>query len=130
MAALSSRRTSWRLPPIRSDRVSRADAAGSLAEVERKLFMTCYRLCVMACVCAAVTAGLASAQEEGGTGPQAPGGGAVTSYQMKPVALIQSGVANAMEATPLEFDGVLFVDTASNLVHAYDAVTGEQLWSY
>jgi len=50
--------------------------------------------------------------------------------QLKPVALIQTGMANAMEATPLEIDGVLFVETASNLVQAYDAVTGEQLWSY
>src|SRR3569833_1726249 len=179
MAALSSRRTSWRLPPIRSDRVSRADAAGSLAEAERKLFMTCYRPCVMACVWAAVMAGLAFAQEEGGTGPLGPGG-AVTSYQMKPVtgdventdqqrlnadaaqdnwrlhghtkdkqrntpqtqidasnvkklkpvALIQPGMANAMEATPLEIDGELFVETASNLVQAYDAMPGEQLRSY
>jgi len=50
--------------------------------------------------------------------------------KLLPVALIQTGMANAMEATPLEIDGVLFVETASNLVQAYDAVTGEQLWSY
>ena len=30
--------------------------------------------------------------------------------QLKPVAMIQTGVANAMEATPLEIDGVLFVE--------------------
>ena len=52
------------------------------------------------------------------------------SKQLKPVALIQTGVANAMEATPLEIDGVLFVETAGNVVQAYDAVTGEELWSY
>ena len=50
--------------------------------------------------------------------------------QLKPVALIQTGVANAMESTPIEIDGVLFVETASNVVQAYDAVTGEELWSY
>src|SRR6478752_2376901 len=50
--------------------------------------------------------------------------------QLKPVALIQTGVANSMEATPIEIDGVLFVETAGNVVQAYDAVTGEQLWSY
>src|SRR3954470_16857268 len=42
--------------------------------------------------------------------------------QLKPVALIQTGVANSMEATPLQINGVLFVETASNQVHAYDAV--------
>ncbi len=50
--------------------------------------------------------------------------------QLRPVALIQTGVANAMEATPIEIDGILFVETASNVVQAYDAVTGEELWSY
>ena len=47
--------------------------------------MTYYRLPVLACVCALVAASLAWGQEEGGTGPQAPGGANVTSYQMKPV---------------------------------------------
>jgi alcohol dehydrogenase (cytochrome c) len=50
--------------------------------------------------------------------------------QLQPVAMIQTGVANAMEATPLEIDGVLFVESAGDVVHAYDAVTGEELWSY
>ncbi len=50
--------------------------------------------------------------------------------QLKPVAMIQTGVANAMEATPLEIDGVLFVESAGDVVQAYDAVTGEELWSY
>jgi alcohol dehydrogenase (cytochrome c) len=50
--------------------------------------------------------------------------------QLKPVALIQTGVSNAMESTPLEIDGTLFVEAAGNVVQAYDAVTGEELWSY
>ncbi|HWY63742.1 MAG TPA: PQQ-binding-like beta-propeller repeat protein, partial [Rhizomicrobium sp.] len=50
--------------------------------------------------------------------------------QLTPVAMIQTGVANAMEATPLEIDGVLFVESAGDVVQAYDAVTGEELWSY
>jgi PQQ-dependent dehydrogenase (methanol/ethanol family) len=50
--------------------------------------------------------------------------------QLQPVAMIQTGVANAMEATPLEIDGVLFVESAGDVVQAYDAVTGEELWSY
>ena len=44
--------------------------------------------------------------------------------QLRPVAMIQTGVANAMEATPLEIDGVLFVESAGDVVQAYDAVTG------
>src|ERR1700712_4444077 len=47
--------------------------------------------------------------------------------QLKPVALIQTGVANSMESTQIEIDGVLFVETAGNVVQAYDAVTGEEL---
>jgi alcohol dehydrogenase (cytochrome c) len=50
--------------------------------------------------------------------------------QLRPVALIQTGVANAMEATPIEIDGVLYVEAAGNVVQAYDAVTGEELWVY
>ena len=50
--------------------------------------------------------------------------------QLKPVAMIQTGVANAMEATPLEIDDVLFVESAGDVVQAFDAVTGEELWSY
>src|SRR2546425_12868139 len=50
--------------------------------------------------------------------------------QLKPVALIQTGVANSMEATPIEIEGILFVEAAGNVVQAYDAVSGEELWSY
>jgi alcohol dehydrogenase (cytochrome c) len=50
--------------------------------------------------------------------------------QLKPVALIQTGIANAMEATPIEINGVLYVETAGDVVQAYDAVTGEELWAY
>ena len=50
--------------------------------------------------------------------------------QLKPVALIQTGVANSMEATPIQINGVLYVETAGNVVQAYDAVTGEELWSF
>src|SRR5205085_3942223 len=50
--------------------------------------------------------------------------------QLKPVALIQTGVANSMEATPIQINGVLYVETAGNVVQAYDAVTGDELWSF
>ena len=46
------------------------------------------------------------------------------------MALIQTGVANSMEATPIQINGVLYVETAGNVVQAYDAVTGEELWSF
>ena len=36
--------------------------------------------------------------------------------QLKPVALIQTGVSNAMESTPIEINGVLFVRSAGNVV--------------
>ncbi|HEX6992523.1 MAG TPA: PQQ-dependent dehydrogenase, methanol/ethanol family [Gammaproteobacteria bacterium] len=38
--------------------------------------------------------------------------------------------ARGQEATPLMVDGVIYVSTAWSKVNAYDAVTGEQLWSY
>jgi len=50
--------------------------------------------------------------------------------QLKPVALIQTGVMNSMEGTPLVINGILYVETASNVVQAYDATSGEELWSY
>jgi alcohol dehydrogenase (cytochrome c) len=49
---------------------------------------------------------------------------------LRPKFLIQTGVANSMEATPIVIDGIMFVETAGNIVQAYDAVTGEELWAY
>jgi alcohol dehydrogenase (cytochrome c) len=50
--------------------------------------------------------------------------------KLRPVALIQTGVANSLEMTPIVIDGIMFVEAAGNVVQAYDAVTGEQIWSY
>lgn len=50
--------------------------------------------------------------------------------KLKPVALIQTGVANSMEATPIEIDGILYIETSGDVVQAYDATSGEELWSY
>jgi PQQ-dependent dehydrogenase (methanol/ethanol family) len=50
--------------------------------------------------------------------------------QLKPVALIQTGVANSLEMTAIVINGIMFIETASNIVQAYDAVTGDELWSY
>jgi alcohol dehydrogenase (cytochrome c) len=50
--------------------------------------------------------------------------------KLKPVALIQTGVQNSFEDTPIVVDGIMYVETAFNHVMAYDAVTGVELWSY
>ena len=38
--------------------------------------------------------------------------------------MIQTGVANSFEATPMVVNGVMYLVTASDHVQAYDAVTG------
>ena len=50
--------------------------------------------------------------------------------KLRPAAIIQTGVANSFENTAIEIDGVLYIETAFNQVQAYDAVTGQQFWSY
>ena len=50
--------------------------------------------------------------------------------KLKPVAIIQTGILNTYENTPLEVNGVLYSVTAQNHVQAYDAVTGQTLWAY
>jgi len=34
------------------------------------------------------------------------------------------------EMTPIEVDGVLYLETGDNNIQAYDAITGKQLWAY
>jgi len=43
---------------------------------------------------------------------------------------LHTGVANSFEDTPLEVDGVLYTVTATNHVHAWDAVSGRQIWAW
>ena len=50
--------------------------------------------------------------------------------KLKPVAIIQTGILNTYENTPIEVNGVLFTVTAQNHVQTYDAVTGQTLWAY
>jgi len=50
--------------------------------------------------------------------------------RLKLLHVLHTGVANSFEATPLEVDGVLYTVTATNHVHAWDAVTGRQLWAW
>lgn len=47
-----------------------------------------------------------------------------------PVAIIQTGIAKTFEATPIVVNGVMYVVTAGDEVQAYEAATGEPLWSY
>jgi quinohemoprotein ethanol dehydrogenase len=35
-----------------------------------------------------------------------------------------------VESTPIVHDGVMYVTSAWSIVHALDAVTGEEIWSY
>ncbi len=50
--------------------------------------------------------------------------------RLVPVSIIQTGIANSFEATPLVVGGVMYVSTPGDHVLAYDAATGDPLWSY
>jgi len=50
--------------------------------------------------------------------------------RLLPVAIIQTGVANSFEATPIVVNGVLYISTPGDHVQAYDATYGRLLWSY
>jgi alcohol dehydrogenase (cytochrome c) len=49
---------------------------------------------------------------------------------LKPTAIIQTGIPKSFENTPIEVDGVLYIETGDNNIQAYDAITGKELWSY
>ncbi len=50
--------------------------------------------------------------------------------QLRPTAIIQTGITKTFQMTAIEVDGVLYLETADNQIQAYDALTGKQLWSY
>jgi len=50
--------------------------------------------------------------------------------QLRPTAIIQTGITKTTEMTPIEVDGVLYLETGDNNIQAYDAITGKQLWAY
>lgn len=50
--------------------------------------------------------------------------------QLRPAAIIQTGITKTEEMTAIEVDGVLYLESADNHVQAWDAVTGKELWSY
>jgi PQQ-dependent dehydrogenase (methanol/ethanol family) len=50
--------------------------------------------------------------------------------QLRPTAIIQTGITKTLQVTAISVDGVLYLETADNQIQAYDAITGKQLWSY
>jgi alcohol dehydrogenase (cytochrome c) len=50
--------------------------------------------------------------------------------KLVPVAIIQTGIANSFEVSPIIVNGVMYIVTPGNQVNAYDAATGEPLWVY
>ena len=51
-------------------------------------------------------------------------------HRLVPVAIIQTGIANSFEATPIVVNGIMYVSTPGDHVMAYDAATGAILWTY
>jgi PQQ-dependent dehydrogenase (methanol/ethanol family) len=50
--------------------------------------------------------------------------------KLRPVAIVQTGITKSFENTPIVVDGVMYLETGDNHVQAWDAVTGQELWSY
>ena len=50
--------------------------------------------------------------------------------QLRPTAIIQTGINKTTEMTPIEVDGVLYLETGDNNIQAWDAITGRELWAY
>ena len=50
--------------------------------------------------------------------------------QLRPTAIIQTGITKTTEMTPIEVGGVLYLETGDNNIQAYDAVTGKEIWAY
>jgi PQQ-dependent dehydrogenase (methanol/ethanol family) len=49
---------------------------------------------------------------------------------LRPTAVIQTGITKTSEMTPIEVDGVLYLETGDDNIQAYDAITGKELWAY
>jgi alcohol dehydrogenase (cytochrome c) len=50
--------------------------------------------------------------------------------KLRPVFTFQTEVLESMETAPVVVDGVMYLTTAYNHVHAIDAVTGKEFWHY
>jgi PQQ-dependent dehydrogenase (methanol/ethanol family) len=51
-------------------------------------------------------------------------------HKLRPAWIFQTEIVETMETTPIVIDGIMYVTTAFNHVHALDARTGEELWHY
>jgi alcohol dehydrogenase (cytochrome c) len=50
--------------------------------------------------------------------------------KLRPLFVFQTEVLESMETAPIVVDGVMYLTTSFNHVHAIDAVTGKQFWHY
>ncbi len=50
--------------------------------------------------------------------------------QLAPAFVFQTAVLESMETAPIVVDGVMYITTSYNHVHALDAVTGKEFWYY
>jgi len=50
--------------------------------------------------------------------------------KLKPAFVFQTQVLESMETAPVVIDGVMFVTTSYNHIHAIDATTGKEFWHY
>jgi len=50
--------------------------------------------------------------------------------KLRPAFVFQTEVLESMETAPIVVDGVMFLTTSFNHVHAIDAATGKQFWHY
>ena len=50
--------------------------------------------------------------------------------KLRPAWIFQTEIVESMETTPIVVNGVMYVTTSFNHIHALDARTGEELWHY
>jgi len=50
--------------------------------------------------------------------------------KLKPAFVFQTQVLESMETAPVVIDGVMFLTTSYNHIHAIDATTGKEFWHY
>ncbi len=50
--------------------------------------------------------------------------------KLKPAFVFQTQVLESMETAPVVIDGVMFLTTSYNHIHAVDATTGKEFWHY
>ena len=51
-------------------------------------------------------------------------------HQLRPAFVFQTQILESMETAPIVVDGVMYLTTSFNHVHAVDAATGKEFWHY